>query len=84
MAASSPSQFTVRWLGSTQKQPESRSVRLTSVAAPPRRGGTGCRVALSMRFDPRRTPWNVVLVGGVVLVPKQSGFVFGPAVGVTA
>lgn len=84
MAASSPNQFSVRWLGTTAKQPESRLVRLTSVATPPLRGGTGCRVALSMRFDPRRTPWNVVRNGGVVLVPKRRGFVFGPAVGVAA
>lgn len=84
MAAKSSNQFTVRGLGTTAKPLESRMVWLTSVATPPLRGGTGCRIALSMRFDPRRTPWSVVGDGGVVFVPKRRGFVFGPAVGVAA
>ena len=82
MAASSSNQFTGRWLGTTAKRAESRMVWLTSSATPPLHGGNGCRVALSMRFDPRRTPWSVARDGGVVLVPKRRGFVFGPTVGV--
>lgn len=84
MAVSSSNQFTVRWLDATAKQPESRSVRLVSVATPPLRSGTGCRVALSLRFDPRRTPWRVAFDGGMVSVPKRRGFVFRPAVGAAA
>jgi hypothetical protein len=84
MTASSPSHFTVRWLGTAAKQPETHMVWLTSAATPLLHGGKGRRVALSMRFDPRRTPWSVACDDGVVLVPKRRGFLFGPAVGVTA
>jgi hypothetical protein len=84
MAASSPNRFAGWRLGTKAKKPENPILWPGASPSPPPHNGSGCCVALSMRFDPRRTPWSVACDGGVISVPKRRGFVFGPAVGVAA
>ena len=79
MAASSPNRFTGRWLGTPAKQNEIPVLWLGASPSSQLRDGSGCCVALSIRFDPRRTPWSVACGGGVVSVPKRVGFEFGLA-----
>ncbi len=84
MATRSPSRFVDRRLGMTAKQHEIAALWLRASPSPRSKASGGFGVALSMCFDPRRTPLVNGLDGLAVLVPKLIVFVVGPAGGVAA